>query len=162
MPGKYFLSFEFDKIFYMKISFNLHTFSTWNECHSWKNWAASWQNQQNGMCTQRRLRSAWASAQADLSRRWAHSHFIGFDMRRLKCRRSREIIALLWHQEEKKKEKKVKLQNADTQVEGPQRNQLPLFLVRWLEPRHEKTCFFHMRTTKEQISLHIGAVWSAP
>ena len=30
-------------------------------------WAASWQNQQNGMCTQRRLRSAWASAQSDQS-----------------------------------------------------------------------------------------------
>ena len=28
-------------------------------------WAASWQNQQNGMCAQRRLRSAWASAQSD-------------------------------------------------------------------------------------------------
>ena len=27
------------------------------------NWAALWQNQQNGMCAQRRLRSAWASAQ---------------------------------------------------------------------------------------------------
>ena len=25
-------------------------------------WATSWQNQQNGMCAQRRLRSAWASA----------------------------------------------------------------------------------------------------
>ena len=30
-------------------------------------WAASWQNQQNGMCAQRRLRSAWASAQSDHS-----------------------------------------------------------------------------------------------
>ena len=28
-------------------------------------WAASWQNQQNGMCAQRRLRSAWASTQSD-------------------------------------------------------------------------------------------------
>ena len=27
-------------------------------------WAASWQNQQNGMCAQRRLRSAWASLSA--------------------------------------------------------------------------------------------------
>ena len=27
-------------------------------------WATSWQNQQNGMCAQRRLRSAWASAQS--------------------------------------------------------------------------------------------------
>ena len=30
-------------------------------------WATSWQNQQNGMCAQRRLRSAWASAQSDQS-----------------------------------------------------------------------------------------------
>ena len=30
------------------------------------------------------------------------------------------------------------------------------------EPCHEKTCFSHMRTTKVQISLRIGAVWSAP
>ena len=30
-------------------------------------WAASKQNQQNGMCAQRRLRSAWASAQSELS-----------------------------------------------------------------------------------------------
>ena len=43
-------------------------------------WAASWQNQQNGMCAQRRLRSAWTSAQSDQSLRcpheeahWAHS-----------------------------------------------------------------------------------------
>ena len=37
------------------------------------NWAASWQNQQNGMCAQRRLRSAWASAQSDQSLRCAFS-----------------------------------------------------------------------------------------
>ena len=30
------------------------------------------------------------------------------------------------------------------------------------EPRHEKTCLCHMRTTKAQISLRIHAVWSAP
>ena len=30
------------------------------------------------------------------------------------------------------------------------------------EPRHEKTCLCHMRTTKTQISLSIRAVWSAP
>ena len=66
-------------------------------------WATSWQNQQNGMCAQRRLRSAWAStqsdqslhcrheeslgdAQADLSLRWAHSHFVGFVVRQLKSK----------------------------------------------------------------------------
>ena len=34
-----------------------------------KTWATSWQNKQNGLCTQRRLRSAWASAQSDQSLR---------------------------------------------------------------------------------------------
>ena len=46
--------------------------------------ALTWgQNQQTGMCTQRRLRSAWADAQADLSLRWAHTHFVAFVMMRL-------------------------------------------------------------------------------
>ena len=30
-------------------------------------WAAAWQNQQNDLCAQRRLNSAWASAQSDQS-----------------------------------------------------------------------------------------------
>ena len=88
----------------------------WGQIRYCTIWAASWQNQQNGMCAQRRLRSAWASeksdqslrcalngklktqaffmwtakslirlanAQADLSLRWAHSHFVGFETRRL-------------------------------------------------------------------------------
>ena len=83
---------------------------------TWLIWAASWHNQQNGMCAQQRLRSAWAStesdqsfavrmqkawvlsyplraqrrpwsdwvdAQADLSLRWVHCHFVGFVMRSL-------------------------------------------------------------------------------
>ena len=36
------------------------------------------------LSAQRRLWSDWADAQADLSLRWAHSHFGGFVMRRLK------------------------------------------------------------------------------
>ena len=35
---------------------------------------------------QRRLRSDWADAKVDLSLRWAHTHFVGFVMRRLTCR----------------------------------------------------------------------------
>ena len=37
------------------------------------------------LSAQRRLWSDWADAQADLSLRWAHSHFVGFVMSRLKC-----------------------------------------------------------------------------
>ena len=36
------------------------------------------------LCAQRRLRSAWASAQADQSLCWAHTHFVGFVTRWLK------------------------------------------------------------------------------
>ena len=36
------------------------------------NWAASCQNQQNGMCAQRRLRPVWASAQSDQSLHCPH------------------------------------------------------------------------------------------
>ena len=35
------------------------------------------------MREQRRLRSDWVDAQVDLCLRWAHSHFVGFVMRRL-------------------------------------------------------------------------------
>ena len=37
------------------------------------------------LSAQRRLCSDWADAQADLSLRWAHSHFVGFVMSRLIC-----------------------------------------------------------------------------
>ena len=37
------------------------------------------------LSTHRRLRSDWVVAQADLSLRWAHCHFICFVMRRLIC-----------------------------------------------------------------------------
>ena len=37
------------------------------------------------LIAQRRLWSDWADAQADLSLRWAHSHFVGFVRSRLIC-----------------------------------------------------------------------------
>ena len=40
-------------------------------------WATVWQNQQNGMCTQQRLRSALASAQSDQSFRCLHAESLG-------------------------------------------------------------------------------------
>ena len=40
-------------------------------------WATSWENQQNGMCAQRRLRSDWASAQSDQSLRCPHEETLG-------------------------------------------------------------------------------------
>ena len=43
-------------------------------CHKW---AASWQNQQNGMCALRRLWSAWASAQSDHSLHCPHEESLG-------------------------------------------------------------------------------------
>ena len=43
-------------------------------------WACARQNQQNDMRAQQRLRSAWVSAQADQSLRWAHRSFRWFVM----------------------------------------------------------------------------------
>ena len=40
-------------------------------------WAASWQNLQNGMCAQRKLRSAWASAQSDQSLPFPYERSLG-------------------------------------------------------------------------------------
>ena len=40
-------------------------------CQSKYKWAAAWQNQHNDLCTQQRLRSAWASTQSDQSFRSA-------------------------------------------------------------------------------------------
>ena len=42
-----------------------------------RKWAASWRNQQNGMCGKQRLRSAWASAQSDQSLRYPHEESLG-------------------------------------------------------------------------------------
>ena len=39
--------------------------------------AASWQKQKNYLCSQRRLRSAWASAQSDQSLRCPHQETLG-------------------------------------------------------------------------------------
>ena len=94
-------------------------------------WAATWQNQQNGMCAQRRLRSAWASAyaQPDLSLRWAHSHFVGLVMGWLK----------LWLRKILKKMPKNWVLN---------------------EPPHDKTNRMTVPSAKTQISLGIRPVWS--
>ena len=90
-------------------------------CNFFIKWAASRQNQQNGMCTQRRLRSAWASAQSDqsslstwrklgsLATHWVHSkdsdqmiwvltgssHFVGFVVRQLILRCDTECDKIL-------------------------------------------------------------------
>ena len=44
----------------------------WAEWRDKLSWAALWQNQQNGMCAQRRLRSDWASTQSDQRLRCPH------------------------------------------------------------------------------------------
>ena len=46
-------------------------------------WAAAWQNQQNDLCAQRRLRSAWASAQLMWVFAGHPGNFVGFVMQQL-------------------------------------------------------------------------------
>ena len=50
---------------------------TAHRTHGGNQWAATWQNQQNDLCTQRRLRSAWASTQSDQSLHCPHEETLG-------------------------------------------------------------------------------------
>ena len=45
------------------------------------------------LSAQRRLRSDWADAQADLSLRWAHIHSVGFVVSRLRCVSLSEVVS---------------------------------------------------------------------
>ena len=94
---------------WMFISFHWHWYSIVDIKR-----ATAWQNQQNDLCAQWRLRPAWSSAQSDQSSlcthwvakgprflwadsedsdqtgqlpslRWAHRPFVGFVMLRIKC-----------------------------------------------------------------------------
>ena len=61
--------------------------------------AASWQNQQNGMCAQRRLWSAWASAQSDQSLRCPHEENLGPELpteRTAKTDQTGQKPSLIW------------------------------------------------------------------
>ena len=49
------------------------------------------------LSAQRRLWSDWADAQAELSLRWAHSHFVGFVMSRLICIFCNLLSCVLWN-----------------------------------------------------------------
>ena len=53
----------------------------WSESLLCAQWVAK--DPKLSACRQRRLWSDWVDAQADLSLRWAHSHFVGFVMSRL-------------------------------------------------------------------------------
>ena len=66
--------FHFTRVRLVSVSLCLvYTITLTNICI----WAALWQNQQNGMCAQRRLRSAWASAQSNQSLRFPHEESLG-------------------------------------------------------------------------------------
>ena len=56
-----------DKVCFNKGNLEKLHIKSHTECLGMPIWAASWQNQQNGMWAQRRLRSAWAFAQSDQS-----------------------------------------------------------------------------------------------
>ena len=60
-------------------SLSLKFVSQTNIAIDWRKsiWVTAWQNQQNNLCTQRRLRPAWASAQSDQSLCCSHKEALG-------------------------------------------------------------------------------------
>ena len=70
------------------------------------------------LSAQRKLWSDWADAQADLSLRWAHSHFVGFVTRRLNCESWTDstdwfTTTKVFVKKKKKKEKRKKKKKKD-------------------------------------------------
>ena len=141
------------------------------ETWSWKHFyghspsAQSDQSLRYPVNAQRRLWSGWADAQADLSLRWAHTHFVGFVMRRLILHTSwRCSFHGLWKQIGGKcRGIVIQIRDGYNQIitsDGITTGVCSSVMI--IEPRHEKTIFSHIRTTKVHISLRIRAVWSAP
>ena len=95
--------------------------------------------------------SDWVDAQAELCLRWAHSHIVGFVMRRLIFLSSSrwQSVWILYPF------------NADIKCRYllftgcPKKSCTVSY-----EPHHEKTCLCHMQSTKVQTSLRTRAVWS--
>ena len=139
-------------------------------------WAASWQNQQNGMCVQRRLRSVWASAQSyqsslsarrklgSLANHWAHSEDsdqTGRMPRLIWIFAGRTVILLVlsWGGSFDSKlqslviQKKQQLNEWMCGLFGVPIRQKPKSRVVQNEPRHEKTCLRGFRPGKTQTGL---------
>ena len=99
---------------------------------------------------------------------WVHSHFVGFVMRQLKF----SFVCSPNFSEPKELKKFIApygtsfgTQQWCKQDRSPLHRCDFFFLRRsnaLNEPRHQKTCLCHMRTTNVQISLHICAVSPAP
>ena len=125
------------------------------------NWAAAWQNQQNDLCAQRKLRSAWASAQSDqssLCTPWVAKdpmvlHADSKDQMRMPrlswVFAGAHVILLVLSCAGS-----VILMDVNVLQENYQQHQLGQF--------RQKCVLCHMRTTTVQISLRIRADWSTP
>ena len=87
------------------------------------------------LSAQRRHWSDWADAQADLSFRWAHTHFVGFVTSRLKLK-----IVLSIEQLQLKFEPQLTLYGIAS-------------VTAQNEPRYEKTCFCGLRPVNAQNGL---------
>ena len=115
-----------------------------------------------------RLWSDWADAQADLNLCWAHRSFCWFCRElaqinnRPLCRPQWSLILVQTCLGKQCRPRSVSGSLIRVYTVG---HFDCLFWTQYIieiEPHHEKTCSFHMRTTKAQISLRIRAVWSAP
>ena len=128
------------------------------------------------LSAQRRLWSNWADAQADLSLRWAHSHFVGFVMSWLKCREC--------HNHKPQPTPSIKRKRKRTKIDAYKMSLDTRILVFWVcdQVRLKRACaateaswslelsdietryimLSRQWTTKALIRLRGCACWSAP
>ena len=128
--------------------------------HMKKAWVLSYP-----LSAQRRLWSDWAVAQADLSLRWAHRHFVGFVMSRLQYVINKERSKLLKRPPPPIFPQAHWIYSNDNMYSLRQYVQTTSYIHAWVrqyvqttsyimhESCHKKTCLCHMQTTKTQISL---------
>ena len=128
------------------------------------NWAVTWQNQQNDLCTQQRLRSAWASAQSDPSLRcvlfWvAKDPMLLHVLYCLHCscfcwRRCESGSLTVMRGSFRKLGENITLGNS---ISNRRKKVRSKWKKSWLMTKLTK---WHVRQAKIQISLGICPVWS--
>ena len=126
------------------------------------NWADAWQNQQNYLSTQRRLRSAWASTQSDQSSLSAWRH-----LGSLATHRAHSVFKALirgcqgWPESLLGPQVILLVLSCGGSVFSILEPVVILILLQLiLESQHDKTNKVTVRPGKTQISLGIHTIWS--
>ena len=104
------------------------------------------------LSAQRRLWSDWADAQADLSLRWSHTHFVGFVTRQLIC-----VLTLLCLPSYIPEDKISNLN--DKEIENLYKKQPSWRSIKLILYLYHQNCHLLLKTYHQMIQLSIPLCW---